>query len=224
MKAVILAAGRGKRMRHLTDDTPKPLLKIGKKTLLDNIFDVLPKSVDEIIIVIGYKGGKIKKRYGNFYQGKTIKYVVQKKLNGTAYAVLLAKSFFKKRGERFLIIYGDEMPAKNQMRKCLKHEFSWLCREMTDSSQSGIPKISKEGRILGVIEKPKRFSSNFVAAGVMAVNTDIFKYKPVKHKNGEYYLTSMMDKFVKKHPVFMVKGTKNIAFSYPEDMDGPFLK
>lgn len=206
-------------MRYLTKKIPKPLLKVGKKTLLDNILDILPMSVSEIIMIVGYRGGQIRKRYGTLYNGKKIRYVVQKNLNGTAGALLLIKPYFAKYNERFLIIYGDEMLTRGQMKKCLTYKFSWLCREMRDPSQSGIPTVSKDNRITGVIEKPKNPSSNFVVAGVMVVNTDIFQYKPMLHKNGEYYLTSMMNEFVKRHSVHIVKGTKDIAFSSPEDID-----
>jgi UDP-N-acetylglucosamine diphosphorylase / glucose-1-phosphate thymidylyltransferase / UDP-N-acetylgalactosamine diphosphorylase / glucosamine-1-phosphate N-acetyltransferase / galactosamine-1-phosphate N-acetyltransferase len=218
MKAIILAAGRGKRMRHLTKNRPKPLLKIGKKTLLDNILHVLPKSVDEIIMVIGYRGNQIKRRYGDDYNGRKIKYVIQKKLNGTAGAVLLTKRFFKKRGERFFIIYGDGRPTKKEIAKCLPHEFSWLCRRVSDPRSSGIARLSKKRRILEVVEKPDRPISNLAAGGVMIVSTDIFRYKPRKHRSGEYYLTSMMNKFIKSYTVKAVFGGKNVSLSTPEDL------
>ncbi len=59
MKAVILAAGRGKRMMPLTTDTPKPLLKVAGKTLLDHTIGLLPTEVTEIVVVVNYLGEQI---------------------------------------------------------------------------------------------------------------------------------------------------------------------
>ncbi len=88
MKAVILAAGKGKRMRLLTDKTPKPLLVVGGKTFLDHILSSLPRSVDEIILVIGHKGEQIKKYIGKKYGSKQIFYVVQHQRKGTVHALM----------------------------------------------------------------------------------------------------------------------------------------
>jgi len=217
MKAVILAAGRGKRMGKLTEESPKPLLKVGDKTLLGYIIDVLPPAIDEIIIVIGYLGEKIKEYCRQYYPDRKIIYVVQTELNGTAEAVLLTRPYFKEK-ERFVIIYGDEKATKEQMEKCLSYEFSWLCREMSDPRQSGVATVTPEGRIVEVIEKPEHPKSNLAAAGVMVVNADLFQYQPTRHVNGEYFVTSMMDGFIKDHPVYAVKGIKDVSFSYSEDI------
>lgn len=218
MKAVILAAGKGKRMGNLTNDMPKPLLIVGNKTLLGNILDTLPQEVDEIIIVIGYKGEKIIEQFKDDYCGKKIQYIKQESLDGTGSAVILTQKYFAGEKERFMIIYGDEYPTDEQMRECVCREFSWLCREMKDPSQSGVPTISNDNCIIDVIEKPKNPKSNFVVSGVMVVNTDIFNCTPKKHENGEYVLTDMMNDFVKDHSVYVVKGTKDVAFSYAEDV------
>ncbi len=218
MKAVILAAGKGTRMGDLTKDTPKSLLKIGSTTLLGNILDTLPAVVDEVIIIIGFKGDKIINYCGDRYNNKKIYYVIQEVIDGTASAVLLTQPYFTKSSERFMIIYGDEFPTKEQAAECVVHEFSWLCREFYNSSQSGVPTISPDNRIIEVIEKPKNPKSNFVVAGIMVVNTDIFKYQLVKHENGEYVLTDLMNQFVKDHSVYAVPGTKDVSFSYAEDI------
>lgn len=219
MKAVILAAGRGKKMGELTEELPKPLLQVGDKTLLDHIIETLPPdTVEEIIMVIGYLGEKIREHCRKYHPDRKIIFVEQKELNGTAGAVFSVRPYIQA-GERFAIIYGDERATREQMAQCLAYEFSWLCREMSDPSQSGVATVSGDGRITEVIEKSKKPKSNFVAAGVMVVNSDLFKYPPVQHPNGEYYLTSMMDGFIKSHPVYMVEGTKDVAFSWPEDID-----
>ncbi len=76
MKAMILAAGRGERMRPLTDTTPKPLLKIGNETLIEkNIFKLIEANITDIVINFAYLGDQIKKYLGDGQQyGVTITY------------------------------------------------------------------------------------------------------------------------------------------------------
>lgn len=217
MKAVILAAGKGKRMRPLTDSAPKPLIKVGGVPIIEHIFRALPKSISEVFVVIGYKGGMIKKYLGGKFRGKKVSYIFQKNLGGTAEAVLLTKAYFKK-GERFLIIYGDELPTGAEVAKGLSYRFSWLCREASNAWQSGVPRIAKDGRILAVREKPLRSSSRVVVGGFMVVNSDIFTYRARAHRDKEFYLTYLLNQFVKDHKVYAVWGRKDLFFSTPEDI------
>ncbi len=204
-------------MRHLTEELPKPLLKVGGKTFLDIIFDSLPENVNEAIVVIGYQGEKIKAYLGNTYKGRRIRYVVQTELNGTGGAVLLLKNYFSSK-ERFLVFYADEIISRGDVEKCLEYEFSWLCWEAANPKAGGIPTISKEGLIAEVTEKPENPKSKIGVCGLMVVNADIFKCVPEKHETGEYYLTSMMNQFVKDHKVYAVIGVKRPSFSSPEDL------
>lgn len=206
-------------MRGLTRATPKPLLKVGGKTFLAHIFDALPREVNEVIIVIGFAGDQIRNFLGARYKGRRIRYVVQKKLGGTAKAALLTKAFFQP-DERFFIIYGDELPTRAEIRALLKHPLSWLCHPLTTSIPTGVAELDTTGRIVSVSERRSGSKPPFLSVGgVMLVSGKLFSYRPWRHPNGEYYLTSMLGQFLKDHSVHAVIGRRDLYFSTPEDID-----
>jgi NDP-sugar pyrophosphorylase family protein len=91
MQAVVLAAGRGSRMGYLTKNTPKSLIQVLNKPLIDYVLEALPDEVDEYIIVIGYLGFQISSYVGSQYKGRRIHYVEQRCL-GTAGGLFSARS------------------------------------------------------------------------------------------------------------------------------------
>jgi NDP-sugar pyrophosphorylase family protein len=147
MKCIILASGKGLRMRPLTAKTPKPMLKVNGKPIITYVLESLPDEIDEVIIVVKYLGNQIKKYIGIEYHGKRVRYVTGSD-KGNAYSFLNTRKHLK--DERFLLIYGDEMPNSANVKKCLSKKLSVLTFE--DS----------------------------VKDGVMVLNTDIFNYKPKK--------------------------------------------
>ena len=150
MKCVILAAGLGERMMPLTAKTPKPLLKVGKKALIDYVLDSLPEEIDEIIIVIYHLGDKIRKHVGKEYKGKWVRYV-KGSIKGNAFSFFATRPYLD--NERFLLIYGDEIPNPGNVRKCLNEKLSIIT--FGDS----------------------------VKDGIMVLNTDIFEYPPLDDTN-----------------------------------------
>jgi dTDP-glucose pyrophosphorylase len=111
----------------LTAKTPKPLLSVVKgKTLIEHVLDSLPKEIDEVIIVIKYLGEKIKKYVGSQYNGKKVTYVTGSNV-GNAHSFLNLRKHLK--DERFLLLYGDEIPNKVDVENCLKEDLSILTFE-----------------------------------------------------------------------------------------------
>jgi len=145
MRAVILAAGKGLRMLPLTAFTPKPLLEVGGKPIIYHVLNALPPEIDDIIIVVKYLGDKIKKRIGRYYKGIKIKYATGSD-KGNAYSFMNTKKYLK--DERFLLIYGDEIPNPEDIKKCLSRDLSILTY------------------------------GDSIKDGVMVLNTDIFEYSP----------------------------------------------
>jgi GTP:adenosylcobinamide-phosphate guanylyltransferase len=144
-KAVVLAAGKGVRMRPLTLDRPKPLLEINGKAIIDYVLEALPEEINEVIIAVNYKGEQIKKHIGKENRGKKIKYVQGSDM-GNVYSFLATGKYLK--NERFLLVYGDEIPNPINVKKCLEKDLSIL---------------TFDGGIWD---------------GIMVLNTDIFMYKP----------------------------------------------
>jgi NDP-sugar pyrophosphorylase family protein len=95
MQCVILAAGNGKRLRPLTEDKPKQLVQVHGKPLIDYIVEALPSSIDELIIVVGYKGDMIREYCGTTFHGKSVQYVEQPVAEGTAKALWLCKDLLR---------------------------------------------------------------------------------------------------------------------------------
>jgi NDP-sugar pyrophosphorylase family protein len=96
MKAILLAAGEGKRMRPLTLETPKPMIDVLGKPLLHHLIDGLPSEITVLIIVIGYKGEQIRAYFGESFEGRKVSYVIQEKQIGNAQALELCQPLLSK--------------------------------------------------------------------------------------------------------------------------------
>jgi N-acetyl-alpha-D-muramate 1-phosphate uridylyltransferase len=107
MKAMILAAGRGERMRPLTDTLPKPLLPVANKPLIIYHLEKMAAiGITEVVINIAYLGDEIRKALGNGSRwGLTIKYSLESELLDTAGALLHALPLLGH--DPFLLVNGD---------------------------------------------------------------------------------------------------------------------
>ncbi|MFX1309260.1 MAG: nucleotidyltransferase family protein, partial [Promethearchaeota archaeon] len=108
MKAVILAAGEGKRLRPITSSKPKPMIPLLGKPLLEHIILGLKDAgIDEILLIVGYKQEVIKEYFDSVSNQLKVKldYITQEEYLGTAHAAGYAKDFIE--NEDFLMMYGD---------------------------------------------------------------------------------------------------------------------
>lgn len=115
MDAIILAAGRGTRLRPLTDTIPKPLIPIAGKGTLPRLLDMLPPAVSRVIIVVGYLGDKIREEIGDHSNNRQVEYVSQAVLDGTGGALRWARPLI--RSERFLVVMGDDLYAARDLER-----------------------------------------------------------------------------------------------------------
>ena len=218
MKAVILCAGEGTRMRPLTFTIPKQLLKVGDKAVLEHIFHELPDQIDEVILVVKYLAGQIQDYFGEEFLGKKIHYVTQvSKDYGTWIGLNEAKHLLGK--EKFLVLLGDDILDKESIESCLEHDFSVLVKEVEDPRRFGVVLANEHGKILDFIEKPEEQISNLANTGVQVLDYRIFNYPARQHKNGEYYLTDSVARLAKDHDVFIKLAKSWISMATPEDLE-----
>ena len=219
MKAIILAAGEGVRMRPLTDNIPKPLIKVSGKILLEQIISRLPKEVDELILVVGYLGRQIVDFCGKEFLGRKVQYVWQEKKLGTFHALKLCQHLINP-GERFFMLFADDIHGKEGIAECLKYERALIVEETKEPWKFGIVKLNTDNSIIDIVEKPEKDPpSNLASTGVLLLDSKIFDYEADLHSNGEYYLTSALSKMLKEgHKVYAVKSTLWIPIGYPEDI------
>ena len=218
MKAVIIAAGEGKRMQPLTFTTPKPMLKLRGKPLIEHIIDVLPSEVDELIIVIGYLGDQIKEHFGSEYNGRSITYVQQTQAKGTFHALKMCESSLSE-NERFVVIYADDMHGKAGIEQAVASGRQVvLTAEIEDPRKFGVLEIDENGKILNLEEKPEHPKSHLICNGAYILSKDIFNYEPEMRK-GELYLADAILKMVQAgNAVYAMSGSFWLTIGTPEEL------
>lgn len=217
MQCVILAAGKGTRLRPLTDTTPKPLVKVAGKTLLDHIVGALPSAVDELIIVTGYLEEKIRDYCGSEFYGKKVTYVTQAEQKGTAHALWLCKDLLK---GRFLFMFADDLHGKDDIARVTSYSRAMLTFQTNTPEKFGIVVRHPDGTLAEMIEKPEHPPSNLASTGVMVLDDHIFKYDPYsKETKGEYYLTDVIEEYAKEYPIAVVEQNLWLPIGYPEDIE-----
>lgn len=204
MKAIILAAGEGKRMRPLTLETPKPMVDILGRPLLVWIVEALPAEITELVFVVGYKAEQIQKYFGEKYEGRSVRYVYQEKPLGTGHALMLCKDFIAP-GEKFLFMIGDDLHSPVSIKKLISEEFAMLVHEHENPRAFGVVEVDSHDRVIGFEEKPERPKSNLVSPAVFVMDDRIFKYPPVLHPKGEYFAVDQINQMMKDVPLRAIR-------------------
>lgn len=216
MRAVILAAGEGRRMRPLTEKIPKPMLKILGRPLLEHIFDSLPDAVDEVILGIGYLGDQIKAHFGTNFNGRKIRYVEGMKPLGTAYGLWLCRELLG--DERFIMLYADDLQSKRDIERCLVYPLAISVKKVEDPRRFGVVVVDSEWRVTDLVEKPEVPPSSFASTGVKVLDSRIFNYPAPQRENGEYYITDSLRGLVRDHTLIAVEASFWLPIGYPEDI------
>lgn len=215
MQCVILAAGKGTRLRPLTENTPKPLIKVAGKALLDHIVGALPSAIEELIIVTGYLEEQIKEHCGDEFYGRKVTYVQQAEQKGTGHALWLCKEHIK---GRFLYMFADDLHSPEDIARATSYTRSMLTLTTPNPERFGIVVRHPDGTLAEIIEKPEHPPSNLASTGVFVLDENIFKYDLSVETKGEFYHTDVIREYAKEYPIAVVEQNVWIPIGYPEDI------
>jgi dTDP-glucose pyrophosphorylase len=196
-KAVVLAAGRGTRMREMTAELPKPMLEVRGKPVLQHIIEGLREAgVSDILIVVGYHAEAVQNFFGDGSRYRLgIQYTTQEVQDGTGRVVELARDFAGL--SPFVLSYGDILidPANYKRILDLPDGVESIITVIRgeDVSKGGAVFVNERMEVTDIREKPRpgEATSSWYNAGLYAFRPGIFEFiarlKP--SPRGEYELT-----------------------------------
>ena len=180
-KAVLLVGGRGTRLRPLTDKTPKALLDVQGKTLIEHLFDLLKRyGIRDVLLSVGYLKDTIKEKFGDgSHVGMNITYVEEDEPLGTAGPLRLVK---KDLNESFIVSNGDELKNINIPRMFRLHKrknalATIALTTVDEPSHYGVARLDGS-RIIEFVEKPQNPPSNLINAGFYILEPEVIDMIP----------------------------------------------
>ena len=201
MKAVVLAAGEGMRLRPLTVSEPKVMIPVANRPILEYVVDALVKNdVREIVMVVGYRKERIMSHFEDGKKfGARIEYVVQEKQLGNGHALLSAKD---RLSSEFMVLPGDNIVDRRAVGDLLRSGScpSALVVESENPSKYGVVTLDK-GTIKDVVEKPQELISNIILTGMYCLSDKIFQFIEQCIADGEYGLSNAVQLSLGSHPV-----------------------
>lgn len=217
MQCVILCAGKGMRMRPLTDNCPKPLVLVSGKPILQYIVEALPPEIDELVLIVGYLKEHIIAHCGETYLGRRVIYREQENhAGGTGDALLCARDVLH---DTFLFMYGDDIHGSDTLSRAIQSDYAILSAHSATPERYGVLVSHEDGTLKAILEKPKDPPSDLINIGGFVIDESIFKYTVPKSLSGELYVTDMLTQFAEHHPVHIFPQSLWIPIGYPEDVE-----
>jgi len=196
-KVILMVGGLGTRLRPLTENTPKPMLKVGNKPILQTIVEKFVEyGYTNIIMCVNYKSYIIQDYFGDGSEfGATIEYVLEEQRMGTAGALSLLK---EKPVEPFFVMNGDLLTNVNfehfHNYHLSNNSMGTMCvREYDFQVPYGVVNI-KDSKILSIEEKPVH--KFFVSAGIYMLSPEVLEYIP---ESKFYDMPTLFEKIISEN-------------------------
>ena len=223
VKAIVLAAGEGTRLRPFTLTQPKAMVPVANRPILEYVIDSLAGcGVTDISLVVGYKKEKVMNYFeGGKKFGVKINYVEQPQQLGTAHAIKLAEDSIE---ESFLVLNGDNLTSPQAIEEVMSNASGDVTLLLTvKENVKGYGVVTTEGnRVTQIIEKPGTDISHYINTGIYVFTPAAFNEIPYTKisPRGEYEITDTIQRMIEKQ--YDVTGVHTTSMwidaSYPWDL------
>ncbi|MFC4248250.1 bifunctional sugar-1-phosphate nucleotidylyltransferase/acetyltransferase [Natribaculum luteum] len=199
MKAVVLAAGEGTRIRPLSASLPKPMLPVADRPLVAHTVDAaIDAGADEIVLVIGYEAATVREYFGETYRDVPISYAVQDEQAGTAHAVNAASG---RLDGPFAVLNGDNLYDPDAIARLFEEAPAVCAIEVDDPSNYGVLSTT-DGTVTDIVEKPADPPTNLANAGAYAFPERAREWLEVpQSERGEHEITDVLAKVIDQYAV-----------------------
>ncbi len=218
MEGIILAAGRGTRMRELTQHTPKPMLQVQGRPILEWSLRALRPAVERVLVVTGYLSKQIAAYMARQQIFEDYALVEQAQQLGTGDALRACREALA--GPDFLVINGDDLFHAPSLQRLAATTAGVLAVERDEGSQYGVLLADERGRLSGLHEKPPpgHYAPPVqVYIGACKLTRSIFELPLSLHPlRREYELTQLVSDFAQQQPVSIVEAEFWLPLGTPE--------
>lgn len=206
MDGIILAGGEGTRMRPLTLATPKPLLPLQNRPILEWSLMSLRGIVDRVLIVAHY----LKAQIADFMARQTLfaDYALVEQLPrplGTGHALQCCRD--RLQSDEFLVINGDDLFSQSALRELSRQAYGILSTQRQDYERYGVIVRNAAGDFQAIDEKPPRgryAAPSPCSSGAYKFRADVFAYSLEETARGEYEISDYMTAAARDHAVAVV--------------------
>jgi len=187
MDAIILAAGKGTRLRPHTDTTPKPLLRVQGRPILDWIIGALPP-VERLVVVVNYLAGQIEDYLRTQPHVRDWATVRQAEPRGTGDALMSCKGAVS--AERILVLNGDDLIGRADLAALAAVPMGILAHPVDTPENFGVIFRNPDGTLKRIVEKPKGLPAPQLAnIGGYVFPKSVFELTLPLSPRGEYEIT-----------------------------------
>jgi NDP-sugar pyrophosphorylase family protein len=203
MDAIILAAGLGTRLRPHTLTTPKPLLPVRGRPILDWALGALPAAIDRVLVVVNYLAEQFDtylRTQTHFREWET---VLQEQPRGTGDALRCCRE--RLRSKTFLALNGDDLYGAADLEALARCPAGLLVHPVAEPRRFGIAFLKPDGTLEKLVEKPNLDGQRLANTGAYVFPRSVFETEVKVSARGEYEITDYVTALAARQPVHVVE-------------------